>query len=868
MDVVEIRNNVRSRIKSGAGQGGFIALMSAIVMSAILLILVTTVSTSSFYARADSLGSENKRISLGLAESCINVALLALATSTAPSTYSPVNLPVMVGVDAQGNTMTCTIQSVGHAGTLATIDTQASYKGSFTNVTARATVPDPTIPAIAPPTCAMNATPSPVPVGETVTFQWATAGTVTSFTISNGIGSVTPPDAGSYVYTTVSPGNFTYTGTVTGPGGSTQCTASFTVNSLPPGPSCADTVMMLDKTGSMTPTDLNNEEAAAHQLIDLYAGVSSFPKIGAGSFPGLDGNPASVPVSPYGQLPMTTPAVAGDYPILKNTVTQITNTASGFTDLSAAITKGYQELNSVRHTPGFRKVLILVSDGETNRPFMDGTNSVANNDAALDAADTAKINNVDIFTVRYSQNTNAVATLLLAQIASGTTPYVGPSGPHLPGADDNSQSVTSTAFLNPTATHSPNNWTNPNNAFSNDTTYTTNSVNAQAQGYSTFNFGIPAGAPINGIEVTLAGMVSAPTINTGNLVPSNVGNFNAWTQFGGTSKQDAVSTSNGDTSYVFTATQNNAQTFIVPNAGVPVGATINSVTVVAVARLTGAGTPTFKIRAEKGAGAGNQDDGSSTYTPTGSYATYTRQMNTNPFNGAAWTLAEVNAWTTRFGVIKSNSSGTVRVTQLYVVVNYTTGAASGSCDVGVDLSWNNGTSWSSAKPITLETGEASYIVGNSSDKWGAHAWASGEFSSGNFVLRLTNTSCSGTKAASVNYVSAKVHYSGYNPTLENTDGDNYFITPSTDLASITNIFETIGRKVCPAAAPQCSNGTDDDGDSLIDAADPMCHTGGILANPYDGTIADEYEHPAPGPGPTAPSPTPPIGLGSWEEIPQ
>ena len=60
-------------------ESGFIALMSVIIMSAILLALLFTLGASSFLNRFDVLDVENKRISLGLAEACANRAMIKLA---------------------------------------------------------------------------------------------------------------------------------------------------------------------------------------------------------------------------------------------------------------------------------------------------------------------------------------------------------------------------------------------------------------------------------------------------------------------------------------------------------------------------------------------------------------------------------------------------------------------------------------------------------------------------------------------------------------------------------------------------------------------------------------------------------------------
>ncbi len=62
--------------------------------------------------------------------------------------------------------------------------------------------------------------------------------------------------------------------------------------------------------------------------------------------------------------------------------------------------------------------------------------------------------------------------------------------------------------------------------------------------------------------------------------------------------------------------------------------------------------------------------------------------------------------------------------------------------------------------------------------------------------------------------------------------------------------------------PACSNNLDDDGDRLIDAADPGCHEGNDLNRPYDPNDNDEYNPPPAttgpgpgGPGPVGPTPT-------------
>lgn len=58
---------------------GFIALISVVFISAILLLIAITLSTSTFYERYDILGAELKEKSLSNAEACADIGLLLIA---------------------------------------------------------------------------------------------------------------------------------------------------------------------------------------------------------------------------------------------------------------------------------------------------------------------------------------------------------------------------------------------------------------------------------------------------------------------------------------------------------------------------------------------------------------------------------------------------------------------------------------------------------------------------------------------------------------------------------------------------------------------------------------------------------------------
>lgn len=109
---------------------GFMALMSAIIISAVLLLIVTSLSFTGFYTRSNILDSELKEKSSALAEACVDTALLKLANDPL---YAPPSGGEYIKVDEVSNEA-CTIKSI--SGSI--IKTKANYNNKyFTNLEVR-----------------------------------------------------------------------------------------------------------------------------------------------------------------------------------------------------------------------------------------------------------------------------------------------------------------------------------------------------------------------------------------------------------------------------------------------------------------------------------------------------------------------------------------------------------------------------------------------------------------------------------------------------------------------------------------------------------------------------------------------------------
>jgi hypothetical protein len=85
-------------------------------------------------------------------------------------------------------------------------------------------------------------------------------------------------------------------------------------------------------------------------------------------------------------------------------------------------------------------------------------------------------------------------------------------------------------------------------------------------------------------------------------------------------------------------------------------------------------------------------------------------------------------------------------------------STSGAPSLCAELSWNDGTTWTSAMPTsTLTTTQATYVLGSTSDTWG-RTWSSGEFGNTNLRLRITSVSTNNNRDLRLDWAAIRVTY--------------------------------------------------------------------------------------------------------------
>ena len=372
-----------------------------------------------------------------------------------------------------------------------------------------------------------------------------------------------------------------------------------------------------------------------------------------------------------------------------------------------------------------------------------------------------------------------------------------------------------TGLKSPTATASPNSWTNPSDAFSSNNTYASESTNNDSQGYRDFGFSVPGGATINGIEVTLEAYSQATsTVLSDNFGITDSSAVTGWTEDGSNSSGNGTvikAASTGDN----TASPDGDAFALIAGGGY-ICRSIDTSSV---------SSPLLSYYWRGDTDAEDNENGVVEYKTSGACADSVGWTNaashelddSNNDATEAWASNSVSVVSSNTLLIKFRSSASPNESFRIDGVSVT-GTPSLTAVLNVRLSGDAGSSFTSDKTQALTGTETTYTLGSLSDFWGS-AWSSTNFSDANFRLEVKLTDAGGGEIAYLDHVAVTVAYTAVSACSDSgdNDGDGWVDYPADPgCSSGADTDESNGVLFV------CSDNLDNDGDSLTDGNDPKC----------------------------------------------
>lgn len=189
---------------------------------------------------------------------------------------------------------------------------------------------------------------------------------------------------------------------------------------------------------------------------------------------------------------------------------------------------------------------------------------------------------------------------------------------------------------------------------------------------------------------------------------------------------------------------------------------------------TGFLNPTAQAADSGGDGNGFATNPTNAYTSNNVYA-----VDSNSGNGTGTSCTGSDKDKHRYYNYNVSIPGWVSsITGIEVRLDARVDSTTGSPQMCVQLSWDGGTTWTSAKSTAgLTTSEATYTLGGTGDTWG-RTWTTANFTNANFRVRITNVASNTSRDFSLDWAAVKVYYSGLVPTATITPTPTNTPTPT------------------------------------------------------------------------------------------
>ena len=133
-------------------------------------------------------------------------------------------------------------------------------------------------------------------------------------------------------------------------------------------------------------------------------------------------------------------------------------------------------------------------------------------------------------------------------------------------------------------------------------------------------------------------------------------------------------------------------------------------------------------------------------------------VDTNSGNGSSTSCTSTAKDKHNFYNYNFSIPGTAVIQGIQVRLDARADGTGGSPKICVQLSWDGGITWTTAKQTaTLSTTETTYTLGSTSDTWG-RTWAVGNFSNTNFRVRVIDVASNTSRDFSLDYIAVNVTY--------------------------------------------------------------------------------------------------------------
>ena len=87
-----------------------------------------------------------------------------------------------------------------------------------------------------------------------------------------------------------------------------------------------------------------------------------------------------------------------------------------------------------------------------------------------------------------------------------------------------------------------------------------------------------------------------------------------------------------------------------------------------------------------------------------------------------------------------------------------TSSSTGTYGICVELSWDGGTTWTTARRVLFSTRvQTTYTIGGAADTWG-RSWTAANLDTGSFRVRITDVSSNTTRRFDLDYLGVSVDY--------------------------------------------------------------------------------------------------------------